>query len=68
MQGPKTHEQFTRNLERKPDVDAGANPAKAKQPDKDKPRQSEFPVTRQGMNQESDHNKHNNPPRGADKD
>jgi hypothetical protein len=67
MQGPKTHEQFTRNLERKPDVEGRAKPAKPKQPDEDEPRQSEFPVSRQGMNQESDHNKHNNPSRGAPK-
>jgi len=67
MQGPKTHEQFTRNLERKPDVDASAKPAQGKQPYADKGRQSEFPVSRQGMNQESEHNKHNHPPKGGQK-
>jgi hypothetical protein len=30
-------------------------------------RQSEMPVSRQGMNQESDQNKHNLPPKGAAK-
>ena len=30
-------------------------------------RESEFPVSRQGMNQESDQNKHNHPPKGAPK-
>ena len=67
MQGPKTHEQFTRNLERKPDADTPAKPAKNKEPYEDKPRQSEFPVSRQGMHQESEHNKHNHPPTGGQK-
>ena len=67
MQGPKTHEQFTRNLERKPDVDEGDSTAKAKHPAPGKGRQSEFPVSRQGMNQESEHNKHNHPAKGAPK-
>jgi hypothetical protein len=70
MQGPKTHEQFTRNLERKPDIGSPADAAKPKHPDTEKPektRQSEFPVSRGGMNQESDHNKHNRPSRGAPK-
>jgi hypothetical protein len=30
-------------------------------------RQSEFAVSRQGMNQESEHNKHNRPAKGAPK-
>lgn len=30
-------------------------------------RQSEFAISRQGMNQESDHNKHNHPAKGAPK-
>ncbi|WP_439374898.1 hypothetical protein ACRQ5Q_25805 [Bradyrhizobium sp. PMVTL-01] len=70
MQGKKTHEQQVRILERKPDlpdareldqalagnpVDAAAHHARAEA------RQSEFPVSRGGLNQESDHNKHNNP-------
>ena len=67
MAGRKTHEQFTRNLERKPDVDGPIEPAKAKQPTTKNTRQSEFPVSRQGMNQESEHNKHNKPAQGAQK-
>ena len=67
QQGNKTHEQFLRNLEHKDDVakagDPGAQQAggTSKLEDRDA-RQSEMPVSRQGMNQESrDHNKHNNP-------
>jgi len=67
-QGKKTHEQQLRILERKPDVpdarqieeeaartqhDSGAKTAKRSG------RQSEFPVSRGGLNQESQHNKHN---------
>jgi hypothetical protein len=62
MQGPKTHEQQLRTLERRPDMpDARRqlkDPAspKIRNPDA---RQSEFSVGQQGMNQESDHDKHN---------
>ncbi|MCK1717031.1 hypothetical protein [Bradyrhizobium sp. 141] len=68
MQGKKTHEQQVRILERKPavpdgrelDQAVGRNPQDAAihraQPEA---RQSEFPVSRGGLNQESDHNKHN---------
>ena len=62
MQGPKTHEQHRRTLERKPDMpDArrDAPPAGTHPPRNPDARQSEFPVSRGGMNQESDHNKHN---------
>ena len=65
MQGKKTHEQQRRILERKSDVpdrrqteaaarDAGhaAGPHAAKH-------EGEFPVSRGGVHQESDHNKHN---------
>ncbi|MCK1707930.1 hypothetical protein IVA83_01785 [Bradyrhizobium sp. 143] len=67
-QGKKTHEQQLRILERKPDLpdarqiedetartqhDSGAKTAKRSG------RQSEFPVSRGGLNQESQHNKHN---------
>ncbi|WP_246175668.1 hypothetical protein [Bradyrhizobium paxllaeri] len=70
LQGKKTHEQQLRMLERKPDVpdarqveddiartqrDGGANIAKREG------RQSEFAVSRGGLNQESQHNKHNHP-------
>ena len=76
QQSNKTHEQFLRNLERKDDFPkegearaalengpAGIN----KMEDRDA-RQSEMPVSRQGMNQESrDHNKHNNPGQSGNK-
>ena len=68
MQGGKTHEQQVRILERKPDVpDAreleqaiGHNPqdTRVHSPNPEV-RHSEFPVSRGGLNQESDHNKHN---------
>jgi hypothetical protein len=68
LQGKKTHEQQLRILERKPDVpdarqiedevartqkNPGAKIAKRGG------RQAEFPVSRGGLNQESQHNKHN---------
>jgi hypothetical protein len=68
LQGKKTHEQQLRMLERKPDVpdsrqierqitDLQANgPARVA---RHEGRQSEFPVSRGGLNQESQHNKHN---------
>ncbi|TFV76502.1 hypothetical protein E4K64_13095 [Bradyrhizobium frederickii] len=68
MQGRKTHEQQVRILERKPDVpDAreldqaiGHNPEDAAvRRARPEARHSEFPVSRGGLNQESDHNKHN---------
>jgi hypothetical protein len=68
--GRKTHEQIVRTLERKDDVpkaremeDAlAAEPANAGQlPRRAGVRQSEMPVSHRGMNQESDHNKHNDP-------
>ena len=62
MQGKKTHEQQVRTYERKPDMpdsrlrrppqERSHTPAKGE-------RQSEFAVSRGGVNQESDHNKHN---------
>jgi hypothetical protein len=58
MQGPKTHEQQLRTLERKPDLDSPTAVPSHRQPNPDV-RQSEFPVSRQAMNQESQHNKHN---------
>jgi hypothetical protein len=70
LQGKKTHEQQLRILERKPDVpDArqiqqetartqrGGGTKAAKRGG----RQSEFAVSRAGLNQESKHNKHNRP-------
>jgi len=64
MQGPKTHEQQLRILERKPDMPDGRHEAPSSAPQAVKhaeARQSEFPVSRGGMNQESRHNKHNDP-------
>jgi len=75
MPGRKTHEQQLRTFERKPDVpDArrtetelnGAVHDAAHVPKRDQ-RQSEFPVSRHGAHQESQHNKHNDPPQGAAK-
>lgn len=70
LQGKKTHEQQMRMLERKPDfpdarkAEQGGAPmvedAGARRPKHDA-RQSEFPVSRGGLNQESQHNKHNDP-------
>jgi hypothetical protein len=64
-QGNKTHEQFLRQVERKDDVpkpteDRGTAPGAGPAPHNREARQSELPVSRQGMNQEDrDHNKHN---------
>ena len=72
MSGKKTHEQQLRILERKPDVadtrrleeemrDPGAAPEQVRLAHPEA-RQSEFPVSRGGMNQEDRrHNKHNRP-------
>lgn len=69
LQGKKTHEQQLRMLERKPDFpdarrieeEAGNIPRDAppRAPKHIEARQSEFPVSRGGLNQESSHNKHN---------
>jgi hypothetical protein len=69
LQGKKTHEQQLRILERRPDVpDARQIQAEiaraqrdggAKTPTHSEARQSEFAVSRAGLNQESQHNKHN---------
>jgi hypothetical protein len=70
MQGKKTHEQQVRILERKPDVpDARQTEASMNPTGRDdrahiaraNVRQSEMPVSRGGLHQESDHNKHNDP-------
>jgi hypothetical protein len=69
MQGPKTHEQQLRILEKKPDVPDRRQAEMALQRTEDNSRlqrrptarESEFPVSHSGMNQESDHNKHNDP-------
>jgi hypothetical protein len=62
MQGKKTHEQQLRILENKDDVpDARRREPPAEQAHVPAPnkRESEFAVSRGGINQESDHNKHN---------
>ena len=67
MQGRKTHEQLVRILERKPDVPdareldraSGRNVEATTVRARPQARQSEFTVSRGGLNQESDHNKHN---------
>jgi hypothetical protein len=68
MQGKKTHEQQVRILERKPDIpDARRTEETMNRTGRDDAvhrakqgaRQSEWPVSRGGLNQESDHNKHN---------
>jgi hypothetical protein len=63
----KTREQMIRTLERKPDVpkerEVDPNTAEAEALGKSRtPRHSnDFLESRYGMNQESDHNKHNDP-------
>jgi hypothetical protein len=68
QQGKKTKEQQRRHLESKPDLpredshgdiaaDVDDADGQARPLDRSK-RQSEFPVSRGGMNQESQHNKH----------
>lgn len=68
MQGKKTHEQQRRILERKDDLPPPDRSDAERQTDvifgaakieRRGGRQSEFPVSSGGMNQESDHNKHN---------
>jgi hypothetical protein len=60
QQGPKTVEQRKRTLERKPDMPREGEDADETRGsiamDRSK-RQSEFPISRGGMNQESQHNK-----------
>ena len=67
MLGRKTHEQQVRILERKPDTPDGRELDRASGRNIEDSvhraqlaaRHSEFPVSRGGLNQESDHNKHN---------
>lgn len=69
-QGKKTHEQFVRTLERKDDVPKAREMEQLEEsypagvgrgPRNPEARQSERLVSRRGMNQESQHNKHNDP-------
>lgn len=71
MQAKKTHEQQLRILQNRDDVpkpgeiDVAANSdAPEHAPRHPEARQSEMPVSRGGMNQESRHNKHNHPEAG----
>ena len=67
MQGKNTHEQQLRMLEDKPDVpDARqvktsivSGQRRGLLPTDMTARKSEFPISTRGLNQESDHNKHN---------
>lgn len=59
MQGKKTHEQQVRILERKPDVPDARELDQAIGRARSEARHSEYAVSRGGLNQESDHNKHN---------
>ena len=70
LQGRKTHEQQVRVLERKSDVpDARLTEEFTNRTGRDDTvhearsgaRQSEWPISRGGLNQESAHNKHNDP-------
>jgi len=69
MQGHKTHEQQLRILENKPDVPdhrqqelvLQRGPKDSRLQRRPAARESEFPVSQRGMNQESNHNKHNDP-------
>jgi len=67
MSGTKAHQEFLRTVERKSGPSApGGNTMQAHQP-KREARDSEFPVSARGMNQESPHNKHNRQTKGAPK-
>ncbi|SDH17002.1 hypothetical protein [Pelagibacterium luteolum] len=58
MQGNKTHEQFLRTLERKPtvprdgEVEKHPERSRGRGPRDRQARQSEFPVSQQGINEE----------------
>jgi hypothetical protein len=65
MSGSKTHQQFLRGVERKTKLH-NPDTLNVRHPD-ESARQSEFAVSEHGMNQESEHNKHNHPPKGAPK-
>jgi hypothetical protein len=59
----KSHEHFKRTLERKPDLSQ-----KQEAPRRvSRPGEKEFDPLQHGTHQESEHNKHNHPERGAPK-
>ncbi len=62
----KTNDQFGQKLDKREPASL-IRGAKAQHSDMERTRQSELPVSRQGMHQESEHNKHNKPPQGAQK-
>jgi hypothetical protein len=66
MSGTKAHQEFIRTVERKSGSSAPESLQQPHQPRRDA-RDSEFPVSSHGMNQESSHNKHNRQPKGAPK-
>ena len=65
MSGTKAHQEFIRTVERRSGPSA-TDSAQGHQPRR-QARDSEFPVSAHGMNQESSHNKHNREPKGAAK-
>jgi len=70
MTGHLTNEQNKRMLERKDDVPKPGEPKRTakpvRTPEHPEARQSQFPVSRQGMNEESrQQTKHNRPHKGA---
>ena len=66
MSGTKAHQEFIRTVERKSGPSGQDGAPQVHQP-KREARDSEFPVSARGMNQESSHNKHNREPKGAPK-
>jgi hypothetical protein len=67
MVGPKTRGQFRRILERKPDPDAPVRSRLPEPPRSGGATNTDYPGRFRGFNQESEHNKHNHPPQGAQK-
>jgi len=67
MSGTKSHQQFIRTVERKSSSAPDADSVRQAHQPKAGVRESEFPVSAHGMNQESAHNKHNRQPKGARK-
>jgi hypothetical protein len=67
MVGWKTHEQFKRILERKPDLEEAPIQPRGERPPPVGAPETDYPESYRGRNQESEHNKHNRPPQGAHK-
>jgi len=64
MNRRKTNDKFAQKLDKR-EPESLIRGTKAHHSDMERTRQSEFPVSREGMHQESEHNKHNKPPQGA---